>query len=206
MCYFIISARGGFTKLETISKGQSILMMAENHVFRCWRHLVSKGFFLMSYTHMSILLHGHVQAFSACILSQTSEQTKAAFSYVRLALVLKLNSGITLDTISNVTNLPFLVAAESNDRNRQFLCPVVGEKEPRSELDMCDPSYVSPMNKTLRVGIWGSYPNVINTELHQGIDFNLLTILAKKLKFTPKIIAPPSYIESVIMVCLHISA
>ena len=130
----------------------------------------------------------------------------AAFKYVRLALVLKLNSGLTLDTISNVTNLPFLVAAESKDGNREFLCPVVGEKEPRSELDMCDPSYVSPMNKTLRVGMWGSYPNVINTELHQGIDFSLLTMLAKKLKFTPKIIAPPSYIESVTMVCLHISA
>ena len=52
---------------------------------------------------------------------------KAAFSYARLALLLKLNSGITLDMITNVTKLPFLVAAESNDRNRQFLCPVVGE-------------------------------------------------------------------------------
>ena len=142
---------------------------------------------------------------SKASLSSILDFGKAAFSYVRLALVLKLNSGMTLDMLTNVTKLPFLVAAESNDRNRQFLCPVVGENEPRLELDICDPSYVLPINKTLRVGIWGSYPYAINTELHQGIDFDMLTMLAKKFKFNTKIIAPPTYIGTVIMVCVLLS-
>ena len=135
-------------------------------------------------------------------LSTILDFGKAAFHYTRLAMVLKMDSGITLDMATNVTKLPFLVAAESDHGKRQFLCPVIGEMEPRLELDMCKPSYVSYKYRSLRVGIMGLKPYFINTELgHDGIDFRMLTMLEERLKFKARIIVPPSFLASVDMVC-----
>ena len=126
----------------------------------------------------------------------------ATIKHLRLALVMKMDSGISLGMAINVTKLPFLVAAESDHGKTQFLCPVIGEMEPRLELDMCKPSYVSYKYRSLRVGIMGLKPYFINTELgHDGIDFRMLTMLEERLKFKARIIVPPSFLASVDMVC-----
>ena len=135
-------------------------------------------------------------------LSTLLDFGKAAFQYTRLALVLTMDSGITLEMASNVTKLPFLVAAESTHGKEQFLCPVVGETDLRLEPEMCDPSYVSYKNRTLRFGIVGIPPYVLYTDAgHDGIDTKLLTMLKTRLNFTPKLIDPPSWTGSMHMVC-----
>ena len=133
-------------------------------------------------------------------LSALLEFGWATINHLRLALVIKMDSGITLDMATNVTKLPFLVAAESNHSRTQFLCPVIGEMEPRLELDMCQTSYVSYKNRALRVGMWGVKPYVINANLGYGMDFRMLTMLAERLQFSPKIVVCPSILASVDMV------
>ena len=89
-------------------------------------------------------------------LSALLDFGRAAVVQARLALVLRLAPGIRLEMASNTTKLPFLVAAElAGGRGVQFLCPVVGESEPRLEQDMCNPSHVAYKGKTLRVGLFG---------------------------------------------------
>ena len=71
----------------------------------------------------------------------------------RLALVLKLASGVTLDMATNITKLPFLIATELEDGTEKFLCPVIGEYEPRLQNSICDHSYTSYEDKLLQVGL-----------------------------------------------------
>ena len=78
----------------------------------------------------------------------------------RLALVLKLSQGMTLNMATNTTKLPFLVAAELEEKE-QFICPVIGESNPRIQDSKCHLSYTSYMDKTLRVGIFGEPPYFI---------------------------------------------
>ena len=126
----------------------------------------------------------------------------ATIKHLRLALVMKMDSGISLGMAINVTKLPFLVAAESTHEKKQFLCPVIGERDLRLEPEMCNPSYVSYTNRTLRFVITGIPPYVISTGLgYDGIDLRLLTMLKERLNFTPKTIDPPSWLASLAMVC-----
>ena len=78
----------------------------------------------------------------------------------RLALLLKLGQGMTLEMATNTTKLPFLVAARTMDGKEQFLCPVIGEKNPRLQDTRCDRSYSSYKNKSLTVGIFGIPPYI----------------------------------------------
>ena len=72
----------------------------------------------------------------------------------RLALVLKLTQGMTLNMAPNTTKLPFLIAAEVGEKE-QFLCPVVGESSPHLQDTKCNLFFTSCQDKTLRVGIFG---------------------------------------------------
>ena len=74
-------------------------------------------------------------------------------------MILKLGPGLTLDMAANTTKLPFLVAAtREEDGKEQFMCPVIGEANPRLQDAMCHRSYVSSEDKSLRVGIFGIPP------------------------------------------------
>ena len=82
-----------------------------------------------------------------------------AIQYKRIALVLRLGIGMTLDpTINRASSLPFLVAALENNGAKTFLCPVVGEVTPRRKDHMCPKSYSSLKNKALRIGMVGPAP------------------------------------------------
>ena len=90
-----------------------------------------------------------------------SELIKFGWSVVqnkRLALLLKLTNGLTLDMATNTTKLPFLVAATIEDAGEQFLCPKIGDAQPRLQDSKCDLSYTSYKDKTLRTGVYGLPP------------------------------------------------
>ena len=128
-----------------------------------------------------------------------------AIRRVRLALVLKMGPGISLDMASNSSTfkMPFLVAAELKDGKEQFLCPVVGESEPKLEEQMCSSSYVSHKGKTLRMGIMGIPPyyllgpdgNIMGTNIMITHHF------AQRLGFKPQLFPVNSYNAAENLVC-----
>ena len=126
-----------------------------------------------------------------------------AIHHVRLALVLKLKSGVTLDMATNTTKLPFLVASVSELAKEQFLCPVIGEREPRLEQEMCKPSYVSPQNKIIRITQLGVEPDFIFSSNggHDGINIRIMKILREKFNFKSEIIVPDNFIAGDELVC-----
>lgn len=146
-----------------------------------------------------LLVNYHVSSKSS--LSRLLDFGRATFQRKRLALVIRLVSGMALDMAANFTKLPFLVAAQWGNGKRQFLCPVLGESDPRMEPDMCEPSYVSYKKRTLRIGMIGLKPYIVDTELGQdGIDVRMLEMLAARLKFNTKLIIAPSFFASPSMV------
>ena len=76
----------------------------------------------------------------------------------RVALVMKMGSGLTLDMAANTTKLPFLVAAELEDGSEQFLCPVVGQSIPTLQSPMCNHLQLSSRDKILRAATFGVPP------------------------------------------------
>ena len=78
-----------------------------------------------------------------------------AIQYKRIALILKMTSGMTLDHNINMTKLPFPVAAEVEDGKEIFICPFIGEAEPILQENMCRNSFVSLEKKKLRIGMMG---------------------------------------------------
>ena len=108
--------------------------------------------------------------------------------HVRLALVIKICNGITLEIATNTSNLPYLVAIESEKNTDHFICPVVGEIKPRMENEICNPSYLSYKNKALRIGLLGVPPDFVLTSSGvEGINIRLIKMMAKMLKFLPNI-------------------
>ena len=121
------------------------------------------------------------------------------FQKKRLALVLKIDTNTSLDIASNMNdlpfeNLPFLVAAVLSNGREQFLCPVVGEYEPRLQDVLCDPTYTSYKNKMVRVGMVGIPPYfAIKKQKIVGMDMKFLNYLSEKEILQPNIIVPNSF-------------
>ena len=86
-----------------------------------------------------------------------------AIQHKRIALVLKMGPGLSLDMATNVTKLPFVIATELWNGQPQFLCPVVGEAEPSLQDSICDTSL---KDKTIRIGCFGLPPSVYGKSKH----------------------------------------
>ena len=133
-------------------------------------------------------------------LSALLEFGRAAIYHVSLALILKMRSGVTLGMATNTSKLPYLVAAESSQGKEQFLCPVLGEPEPRLQKHFCKQSYASYENKRLRVALIGVPPSMIYprppSDTIDGTVLRLLKMLAQRLRFMGKIILPRSFIDA----------
>ena len=142
-------------------------------------------------------------AFSHCVLinydvSNTADLQKLikfglkAINHVRIALVLNMGSGITLDMIANTTKLPFLIAGDLELGKEQFLCPALGESVPQLDNAMCKLSYVSYEAKTLRIALIGPPPDFImnSDKTIDGINIRLIEILKEKLNFKEEIDFP----------------
>ena len=136
-------------------------------------------------------------------LSTLLEFGQNAINYVRLALVIKMRSGITLEMATNTSNLPYLVAAESQHGMEQFICPVVAEVKPRLRHEMCSPSYLDYKNKVLRIGLMGIPPDFVLTSTGsiEGVNIQLIKMMAERLKFTPEINIAASFIAAEDQVC-----
>ena len=133
---------------------------------------------------------------SEIILSDLLDFGWAAISHVRLALVLKLKADITFgSSMINTTKLPFLVATKSDQSKEQFICPVIGEAEPRFEQEMCKPSFVFYQNKNLRVTRMGIPPHFILTSDGDidGTNMRIMRILEDELKFESTIVVAKSF-------------
>ena len=139
----------------------------------------------------------------------------------RVALVMKMSSGINLNMSTNITKLPFLVAAELTDGSEQFLCPVVGMPQPYLQHSMCDHEHISYKKKVVRVSIIGVPPYlygkthdsiisnfrkshvVLKNNIYagttnglDGADIRLLYLLSDKLNFEFNITVPTSFTDS----------
>ena len=153
-------------------------------------------------------------ASSSCLLVSYQVRSMASFStlldfgwaaiqHIRLALVVKMNSGINLDMLSNTTKLPFLIAADLEEGKEQFICPIVGEMNPKRQEKMCKLSYVSYKEKILRIALLGIPPHFIFTHdgIIEGTNIRMMRILEQKLGFTAEIIVPESFKDSIAKVC-----
>ena len=149
-----------------------------------------------------LLVNYHIRSESN--LSALLDFGWATIQHVRLALLIKMESGITLNMARNTTKMPFLVAAELDHGKEQFLCPFVGETEPRLEQVMCRASYVHYKNKTIRIGLVGTMPEFILTSNStiEGTGIQLINILAQKFKFMPEVVYPNSISASESLVCI----
>ena len=126
--------------------------------------------------------------------------------HVRLALVIKICNGITLEIATNTSNLPYLIATESENNIEQFICPVVGEIKPRLENEMCHLSYLNYKNKALRIGLMGIPPDFVLTSTGvDGINMRLINMMAKKLKFMPNISFASSFNKAAYQVCKYLA-
>ena len=133
---------------------------------------------------------------------------RAAIQHTRLALVVKLNSGITLNMIANTTKLPFMIAAELSKGREQFLCPIVGVSDPILEENVCNLSYASYKGKRLHVTFMGSAPNFILTNAttghFDGTGIRLMRVLERQLNFRGEIIMPKSVLDAFTKVCHYL--
>ena len=128
----------------------------------------------------------------------------SAINHKRLALVLKISSGLSLDMPNwSNTSLPFMIAAAFDDDKEEFVCPVLGEDEPRLQESMCKTSFSHYEGKLLRMGIVGINPYFMVTENGiDGTDMRLIQLLEKSLSFRAEVIPMNSFSEAVSMVSM----
>ena len=126
-------------------------------------------------------------------LSEIMQFGWEVIKHKRIALILSMEKGITLEMATNTDKLPFLVAAQLESGEKQFLCPVIGKITPLMQSNMCDISYVSYKYKKLKIGLLGITPHLIFDGGIDGTDLRLIKLLAEKLKFQPDIVIPPTY-------------
>ena len=114
----------------------------------------------------------------------------------RLGMALKLGSNITLEMATNITSLPFIIGALLEGGKEQFLCPYLGmgENMPHLQNSISQWSSANYMGKTIIIGHSGhglppwSFMGPLGKP--DGVDIRLVTLLQKKWKFIPKLVAP----------------
>ena len=130
-----------------------------------------------------------------------------AITHIRMALVIKMGLGITLEMATNISTLPFLVAAESEHGKIQFLCPVVGDLKPRLWDEMCSPSFLEHKDKVLRIGLLGLPPDFVMTSVGtiDGVNIRFINTMAERLQFIPEIKVAESFNSAEEQVSKHIN-
>ena len=147
-----------------------------------------------------LLVHYDVSSESS--LSTLIEFGWNTVNYVRLALVIEMHSSINLQMVKNTTNLPFLVATVSENGREKFLCPIVGEMNPRIENEMCNTSNLDYKNKALHIGLMGLSPDFIMFPdgKIEGVNIRMMRMISERLKFTPKISVADSHLAALKLV------
>ena len=123
------------------------------------------------------------------------------FRHKRIALLLRLENGVTLKMATDIAKVPFLVAAELESGGEQFLCPIVGRPEPILQDSMCKEKFASYRYKKLRVGLFGIIPHIfVKGNVIDGTDLRLIKLLAEKLKFVADVKIPRTFAHGANMV------
>ena len=125
------------------------------------------------------------------ILAEVIEFGWTAVHHKRIGMTLKLGSNLTLDMAANVTKLPFLIAAQLEGGEEQFLFPCLGQDMPSLQPSMSHPTY---LGKPIRVGLFGigGVPFIFNgTDGHlDGLSIRLISLLERKMKFKINYVKP----------------
>ena len=96
-------------------------------------------------------------------LASLMEFGSRAIQHKRLALVIKMGSGLSLKNTFDTKKPPFLVAAQLEKGKEQFICPAIEEVDLQE--CMCDKSFASLTGKMLHVGILGMGPYCVGENL-----------------------------------------
>ena len=117
-----------------------------------------------------------------------------AHRQMRVALLIKIKRGISLEMTLKDTSLPFMIGAELDNNKIQFNCPILGKSNTGLEPHICNPSYATYKDNVLRIVLYGVRENFHSTKNGiDGTDVRLLHMLAKKLRFNPKTTILPSF-------------
>ena len=170
--------------------------------------------FLMEFKTFSKLDIRSALSSSHCLLAAQHIESKEdlsaiikfgwkVISHKRIALILSMAKGITLEMTPDIEKLPFIIVARLEGGGEQFLCPVIGRAKPLLQGHMCDISYASYKYKKLRVGISGVVPHFFlpkGNGVMDGTHVRLLSLLAEKLKFMPDVVVPRTFEQGANMV------
>ena len=118
------------------------------------------------------------------ILAEVIEFGWTAIHHIRLGMALRLGPNLTLDMATNITNLPFSIAAQLEGGEEQFLFPCLGQDMPNLKSSMSHPTY---LGKPIRVGLFGigGVPFIFKGAEGQldGLSIRLISLLERKMKF-----------------------
>ena len=103
--------------------------------------------FIMGFETFNKLDINSALSSSHCLLTAHYVERKESLSAIikfgwnvmqhkRVALILSMAKGITLDMASNTEKLPFLIVANMEGGGNQFLCPIVGRSEPLLQVSL----------------------------------------------------------------------
>ena len=137
-----------------------------------------------------IVLVAH--AIDTTTLAQLIQFGWKTIQHKRIGIILTMGSNVTLESASNTTKLPFILASELSDGTKQFLCPAIARNMPSLQSEMCGKSSVSLIGKTVTVGVYGHWPWV-HMGYMIGVDVMLLNLLKEKMRFNTKVELTPSF-------------
>ena len=129
------------------------------------------------------------------ILAQIIEFGWTAVHHKRLGMSLRLGSNLTLDMATNITNLPFPIAAQLEGGKVQFLRPDMGESMPKLQSFISHTPHPTYSEKSIRVGLVGteSVPFSFKGAYGDldGVSIRLISLLERKMKFKINYVTPP---------------
>ena len=132
-----------------------------------------------------LLITAHVK--NHRVLAEIIEFGWTAVHHKRLGMSLRLGSNLTLDMATNITNLPFSIAAQLEEGKVQFLRPDMGKSMPKLQSFISHWPQPTYTEKSIRVGIIGVglVPHIFKGANGQldGISIRLISLLESKMKF-----------------------
>ena len=105
----------------------------------------------------------------------------------RIGMMLQLGSNLSLGKLTNITNLPFVIAAQQENGKDQFLCPTIESYKPVLQQSMCRKDDADYRGKTIRVAVFtGAKPFGYMTEdgFGEGVDKRFMDVVKEKFGFS----------------------
>ena len=140
-----------------------------------------------------LLIMAHIKSFR--LLEEIIQFGWTAVHHRRLGMALKLGSNLNLGMATNITSLPFPIAAQLEGGQKQYICPSLGEDMPKlhpvgGHHWPC-PAY---QGKSIRIGLIGigGPPFIIkgsNGRL-DGVSIRLISLLGRKMRLKIKYALP----------------